>query len=174
MLVSRDPIETMMRSLFFGLLMLAGGILIGCSMLKSCFENKALGLRGVSSTGITSGASIHTQRGSTSYLINFTYSVGGRTYQHEDSVTEKVFKKYSVANFYFERSIPIRYLPYDPDVVQIADPDLPRDHHTPPLWLWIVILCTISYGFINLYACVPDGWLGRLRVWVSGLLTFAR
>lgn len=164
----------MIRSLLVGLLMLAldiGGI---CYMLNSYSENDALSRRGVNSTGTTSGASTRTKRGSTSYWINFTYTVAGRTYQHGDSVTEKVFKKYSSGYFYFPQSIPIRYLPYDPDVVQVADPDLPADHHTPSPWLWILLLLWIGYGGFLIYACVPDGWFSRLRTGVSILVTSAR
>lgn len=163
-----------LKTAIVALLMLGLGVGGSWFMINSYAENEALSKRGVNSTGTTSGASTRTKRGNTSYWIDVTYTVGGRTFRHGDSVTKKVFDKYSSNYFYSPQSIPIRYLPDTPDVVQIADPDLPNDHHTPSPWLWILLLLWIGYGGLALCSCFPDGWRTRIRASFTGALAATR
>jgi hypothetical protein len=145
----------MFKSLVVGLMMLALGIAGVVYQLNSYWENHALAARGQTTFGTTSGASTRTKRGNSSYWIDVTYYVRGQTYKHGDHVTEKVFKKYSSGYSYYPQSISIRYLPENPDVMQIADPDLPGDHHTPSTWLWLLLVGWLGYGGFLIYSCFP-------------------
>jgi hypothetical protein len=161
-----DRSVTMIRVLLFGILMLTLGIGAFVLELKSIRDNDALKSRGLAAAGTTSGAST-TRR--SAYWIKFKYTLAGHAYESGGGVTEEVFRKYTSANglLYSPKSIPLRYLPEDPQVVRIADPDLPADYNAPSVWAWVIILAFMGPGVLAMYSCfrqVRTSWASSKKL----------
>ena len=130
---AKDP---MIQNFIIGILGICFGIAGFVHQISETQEVAALKREGQPLVGHIDGGSSRTKRGSTSYWLKVTYSVGGRPYKGGGDITQKVYDKYVAGGFYFSKEIPIRYLPSNPSVMRIADPDLPSDFNDPSIFHW--------------------------------------
>jgi len=151
------------KAFIIGTAMLLLGLGGASYMNRLASEDEDLKKFGVEAFGETDGASSSTKRGSTTYWLKFVYKVRGRTFKHGGSVSMKVFNKYSNGFSYSPQRIPIRYLPSDPDVVRIVDPDQPINYSTPSPWLWLLLIIWVLGGGCFVYSSIPEAWIESLK-----------
>lgn len=155
----------MVKSLLFGALFIALAVASGYFQVRSHFELSALAQHGIDHTATTTGASTRSKRGSTYYSINISYSVAGRTHTGTRTVPEEVFKKYASRYFFHPTSIPIRYLPEDPDVFEIKDADLPEDFNKPS---WLGVIMMLCWGLIGVFFVYSSGFHTKVLRYFEG------
>jgi hypothetical protein len=149
----------MVKSLLFGALFIALAIASGYFQMRSHFDLNALARQGIDHTATATGATAKSKRGSTYYSINISYSVAGTTYTGTRTVPEAVFNQYASKYFFYPSSIPIRYLPGDPDVFEIKDADLPEDFNKPS---WLGVMMMLCWGLIGAFFVYSSGFHSKV------------